>query len=78
MDLEQKVINIVQQQLNIAPEKIKAKSSFLNDLNADSLDIVELIMAMEEEFELDIPDAEAEALKTVEDVVKYLKSKGVS
>ena len=75
MSLEQKVNKIIAEQLNVDEEKIKPSSSFINDLGADSLDIVELVMAMEEEFGLDIPDQDAEGLKTVADVLKYLKEK---
>ena len=53
-------------------EEIKATSSFIEDLGADSLDIVELVMAMEEEFEVEIPDEEAENIKTVQDAVNYI------
>ena len=73
--LEQKVSKIIAEQLNVEEEKIKPSASFINDLGADSLDIVELVMAMEEEFGLDIPDQDAEGLKTVGDVLKYLKDK---
>ena len=58
------------------PEKVKSEASFIDDLGADSLDIVELVMAMEEEFDLEIPDEDAEKLKTVNDVQTYLTSKG--
>ena len=57
-------------------EKVKAEASFIDDLGADSLDIVELVMAMEEEFDLEIPDEDAEKLKTVNDVQTYLTTKG--
>ncbi len=58
------------------PERVKPESSFIDDLGADSLDIVELVMAMEEEFEIEIPDEDAEKLRTVQDVMKYLETKG--
>ena len=58
------------------PEKVKLESKFIEDLGADSLDIVELVMAMEEEFDIEIPDEDAEKLKTVNDVQTYLVSKG--
>ena len=60
----------------MTPEKVKLEAKFIEDLGADSLDIVELVMAMEEEFDLEIPDEEAEKLKTVNDVQSYLISKG--
>ncbi len=56
-------------------EKVTPTASFIDDLGADSLDIVELVMTMEEEFDLDIPDEDAEKMKTVGDVVKYIASK---
>jgi acyl carrier protein len=60
----------------VDPERVKPESSFIDDLGADSLDIVELVMAMEEEFEIEIPDEDAEKLRTVQDVMKYLQTKG--
>ncbi len=66
--IEQKVRNIIADQLG----EIKITSSFIDDLGADSLDIVELVMAMEEEFEVEIPDEEAENIKTVQDAVTYI------
>ena len=71
-----KIKDIIVEQLGVDPEKVKAEASFIDDLGADSLDIVELVMAMEEEFDLEIPDEDAEKLKTVNDVVTYLSSKG--
>jgi len=71
-NIEQKVKNIIADQLGVGEEEIKATSSFIEDLGADSLDIVELVMAMEEEFEVEIPDEEAENIKTVQDAVNYV------
>lgn len=71
-NIEQKVKNIIADQLGVGEEEIKATSSFIEDLGADSLDIVELVMAMEEEFEVEIPDEEAENIKTVQDAVNYI------
>ena len=62
--------------MSVDPEKVKPEASFIDDLGADSLDIVELVMAMEEEFDIEIPDEDAEKLKTVQDVTKYLETKG--
>ena len=76
MNLEGKVKNIIVEQLGVDAGRVKAEASFIDDLGADSLDIVELVMAMEEEFELEIPDEAAEKLRTVGDVVVYLQSKG--
>jgi acyl carrier protein len=70
--IEQKVKNIIADQLGVGEEEIKITSSFIDDLGADSLDIVELVMAMEEEFEVEIPDEEAENIKTVQDAVNYI------
>jgi acyl carrier protein len=70
--IEQKVKNIIADQLGVGEEEIKPTSSFIDDLGADSLDIVELVMAMEEEFEVEIPDEEAENIKTVQDAVNYV------
>lgn len=76
MQLESKIKTIVVEQLGVEEGKVKSEASFIDDLGADSLDIVELVMAMEEEFDLEIPDEAAEKLRTVGDVVKYLQSKG--
>lgn len=76
MSVNPKVKDIIVEQLGVDPEKVKAEASFIDDLGADSLDIVELVMAMEEEFDLEIPDEDAEKLKTVNDVQSYLSSKG--
>jgi acyl carrier protein len=73
-NVEAKVKNIIAEQLGVSEEEIKATSSFIEDLGADSLDIVELVMAMEEEFEVEIPDEEAENLKTVQDAVNYVNT----
>ena len=74
--VEDKVKQIIVEQLGVDAERVKAEASFIDDLGADSLDIVELVMAMEEEFDLEIPDEAAEKLRTVGDVTKYLQSKG--
>ncbi|HSD21722.1 MAG TPA: acyl carrier protein [Anaeromyxobacter sp.] len=71
-NVEQKVRNIIADQLGVGEDEIKITSSFIEDLGADSLDIVELVMAMEEEFEVEIPDEEAENIKTVQDAVNYI------
>ena len=76
MAIHPKVKDIIVEQLGVDPEKVKSEASFIDDLGADSLDIVELVMAMEEEFDLEIPDEDAEKLKTVNDVQTYLSSKG--
>jgi acyl carrier protein len=71
-NVEQKVKNIIADQLGVGEDEIKPTASFIEDLGADSLDIVELVMAMEEEFEVEIPDEEAENIKTVQDAVNYV------
>jgi acyl carrier protein len=73
-NVETKVKGIIAEQLGVSEEEIKTTSSFIEDLGADSLDIVELVMAMEEEFEVEIPDEEAENIKTVQDAVNYVNT----
>ena len=75
MDLEQRVSEIIVEQLGVSREDIEAESSFIDDLGADSLDIVELVMAMEEEFGVEIPEEDSEKLQTFGDAVAYLKEK---
>jgi acyl carrier protein len=72
--IEEKVKNIICDQLGVALGEVSMDSKLIEDLGADSLDIVELVMAMEEEFEVEIPDEEAEKILTVKDIVAYLKS----
>lgn len=74
-DLEQKVKDIIAEELGVEHEKLTNEASFMEDLGADSLDTVELVMAFEKEFDLDIPDEEAENLRTVGDALKYLHEK---
>ncbi len=69
----EKVKNIIVEQLGVADTAVTLEASFIDDLGADSLDIVELIMALEEEFDIEIPDADAEKVVTVNDVVEYIK-----
>ncbi len=75
MDYLAKVKEITAEKLGVDESKVTEDASFIDDLGADSLDTVELIMKMEEDFDLDIPDEEAENLKTVKDVVKYIEDK---
>ncbi len=70
----EKVKDIIVEQLNVAENTVTLEASFIDDLGADSLDIVELIMALEEEFDMEIPDADAEKIVTVNDVVEYIKN----
>ena len=74
---EAKVKEIIINELGVEPEKVTLEASFVEDLGADSLDTVELVMAFEEEFGIEIPDEDAEKLQTVGDAVKYLENKGV-
>jgi len=73
-NIEQRVKKIVAEQLGANEADVKTDSSFVNDLGADSLDTVELVMALEEEFETEIPDEEAEKITTVQQAVDYIKS----
>ena len=73
--IEQRVKEIIVNQLNVNEEQITPTASFLDDLGADSLDIVELVMAFEEAFELEIPDEDAEKITTVKDAVEYIEAK---
>lgn len=73
-NIEQRIKKIVAEQLGVKEEEIKNESSFVDDLGADSLDTVELVMALEEEFECEIPDEEAEKIATVQQAVDYVKS----
>jgi acyl carrier protein len=73
-DVEAKVKELIAEQLNIDVEEVTPEASFIDDLGADSLDTVELIMAFEEEFEIEIPDEEAEKIKTVGDAIKHIKA----
>jgi len=71
--IEEKVKDIIVDQLGVNPEQVTSTASFIEDLGADSLDTVELVMAFEEEFRVDVPDADAEKLQNVGDVIKYIE-----
>jgi len=73
-NVEQRVRKIVAEQLGVKEDEIKLESSFVNDLGADSLDTVELVMALEEEFECEIPDDEAEKITTVQQAIDYVNA----
>ena len=71
--VEQRVQKIIAEQLSVSDDQVTSNASFVDDLGADSLDTVELVMALEEEFEIDIPDEEAEKIIKVQDAVDYIK-----
>ncbi len=73
-DIDSRVRKIVAEQLSVTEDKVTDDASFVNDLNADSLDTVELVMALEEEFECAIPDEEAEKITTVKQAIDYIKN----
>ncbi len=73
MSTDKKIKRIIAEQLGLHEEEIKNEASLIDDLGADSLDIVELVMAMEEEFEMEIPDEDAEKIASVQDVIAYVE-----
>jgi acyl carrier protein len=73
--IEERVKEIIVEQLGVNPEQVTLNASFIDDLGADSLDTVELVMAFEEEFSVEVPDEDAEKLTTVGDVVRYIEEK---
>jgi len=75
MAVEEKVKSIIAEQLGVKPEEVTTEASFVDDLGADSLDTVELVMAFEEEFSIEIPDEDAEKITTVGEAVKYIDKK---
>jgi acyl carrier protein len=75
MAVEEKIRSIIAEQLGVKPEEVTPQASFIDDLGADSLDTVELIMALEEEFSVEIPDEDAEKMTTVGDAIKYIEEK---
>ncbi len=78
MAVESKIKTIIAEQLGVKPEEVTPTASFVDDLGADSLDTVELIMALEEEFNVEIPDEDAEKMKTVGDAIKYIEEKATA
>jgi len=74
-DIQYRVLKIVSDQVGVSESDIKSESSFIEDLGADSLDTVELVMALEEEFSIEIPDEDAEKIKTVQNVIDYVRKK---
>jgi acyl carrier protein len=73
MALFDEVKEVIVEQLNVASDEVKPEAKFVEDLGADSLDVVEMIMALEEKFEIEIPDSDAEKIQTVQDVVNYIE-----
>ena len=73
--IEDRVINIVCEQMGASRDKIQPATSFINDLGADSLDTVELVMEFEDEFDINIPDEDAEKIQTVGDAIEYIKKR---
>jgi acyl carrier protein len=78
MTLKEKVIKLVMEQLDVTREQCLLEASFIDDLGADSLDIVELLMEMEEAFGVEIADEELEKIRTIKDVIDFLKLKGIN
>ena len=75
MSIEEKMVEIIAKQLSVDKSKVVPEASFVDDLGADSLDLVELVMAMEEEFGMEIADEDAEKLQTVQDAINYVKER---
>ena len=73
-NVEERVRKIIIEQLEVAPDKVKPEATFSEDLKADSLAVVELVLALEEQFKLEIPDEDTEKIKTVGDAINYIKS----
>jgi acyl carrier protein len=75
MGLEQRVTELIVEQLGVSRDEAVPRASFIDDLGADSLDIVELVMCLEEEFDIEIPDDDAEKIQTIGDAISYLKER---
>jgi acyl carrier protein len=78
MAVQDKITEIIVEQLGVKPEEVVPEASFVDDLGADSLDTVELVMALEEEFGIEIPDEDAEKIQTVGDAIRYIEEKSGS
>mgnify|MGYP003462286001 FL=1 len=78
MCLEERVTEIIVEQLGVSKEEVVPEASFIDDLGADSLDIVELVMAMEEEFDIEIPDDDAEKIQTISDAISYIRGRAAA
>ena len=75
MSTEKKIIQIVAEQLGLSEDEVQRDAALIDDLGADSLDVVELVMALEEEFEMEIPDEDAEKIVKVSDIIDYVKQR---
>jgi acyl carrier protein len=75
MSVEAKVKEIIVKQLEVAPEQVRPEASFTDDLKADSLAVVELVLALEEAFSIEIPDEDTEQIRTVKDAIEYIKAR---
>jgi acyl carrier protein len=75
MSLEERVTNLIVEQLGVSKDEAVTKASFIDDLGADSLDIVELVMSLEEDFDVEIPDEDAEKIQTIGDAIAYMKER---
>ena len=71
--IEKKIKELISQQLEVSEDQLKPKASFIDDLKAESLTVVELVLALEQEFDIEIPDEDTEKIKTVEDAINYVK-----
>jgi acyl carrier protein len=78
MGLEERVTEIIVEQLGVSKDEVVPEASFIDDLGADSLDIVELVMAMEEEFDIEIPDDDAEKIQTISDAISYVRGRAAA
>ncbi|OGW72636.1 MAG: acyl carrier protein [Omnitrophica bacterium GWA2_52_12] len=78
MAIQDKITEIIVEQLGVKPEEVTPEASFVDDLGADSLDTVELVMALEEEFGIEIPDEDAEKIQTVGDAARYIEKKSAT
>ncbi len=78
MAVQDKITEIIVEQLGVKPEEVVPEASFVDDLGADSLDTVELVMALEEEFGIEIPDEDAEKIQTVGDAIRYIEEKSAA
>ena len=74
MDIQKEIITLIAEQMNIKAENIKTRNNIIDDLKADSLDVVEIVMTIEEKFEISIPDEEAEKMKTIQDLIDFVKN----